>query len=96
MLLFLTRGRGTFLKFTLIFISIISFSFIYKYFGNLDKDFYHDTKFNIIKDRYIDYVFFSAQVQAAIGFGDMIPKSDKMRIIVLIQILITFIIYNLH
>ena len=96
MLLFLTRGRGTVFKFTLILISIIFFSFIYKYFGNLDKDFYHDTKYNIIQDKYIDYVFFSAQVQADIGFGDMIPKSSKMRIIVLIQVLITFFIYNLH
>ena len=80
-------------------ISIVIFSFIYYRYCDHEKDFYYGIypkpKHNVLND-HIDYLYFSAQIQSTLGFGDMAPKTNKARMIVVSQLLASFIIFNLE
>jgi hypothetical protein len=39
--------------------------------------------------RYIDFVYFSAITQTTVGYGDMLPNSTNIRIIVIVQLLVS-------
>ena len=80
-------------------ISIVIFSFIYYRYCDHEKDFYYGIypkpKRNVLND-HTDYLYFSAQIQSTLGFGDMAPKTNKARMIVVSQLLASFIIFNLE
>ena len=47
-------------------------------------------------EHYLDYLYFSTQIQGTLGFGDIAPKTEKFRFLVMIQSFISFIIINIE
>jgi len=63
-------------------IIFIVFAFIY---------YFMDTKnFNNMKNSLIDSIYFSIVTSASVGYGDITPKTDIAKILVLIQIILTY------
>ena len=83
------------LKYFLIqFLLILIFSCIYWSLGSPENfDFISDNK--NLNLSYLDALYFTLATQTTVGYGDITPKSQKLRGIVIIQIilLISFIIY---
>lgn len=71
-------------------IIIIVFSLIY-YFVGSDNFIYTQTGQNVSKKlEYLDFLYFSTVTSASTGYGDIIPNTNLARILVTIQILITY------
>jgi hypothetical protein len=72
-------------------ISTLFYPFIYYFFCNYD-DFYfrHPPSNNQLP--FLDLIYFSVITQSTIGFGDITPKSNKGKCIVILQVLTSFII----
>ena len=74
---------------------ILCFSLIYYNLGerhfNFDKNGYNINNINNINNiSYIDYFYFSTVTSASTGYGDIIPKTNISRIIVTLQIILTY------
>tara|TARA_Y100000591_G_C21369865_1_gene468276 strand:+ start:96 stop:386 length:291 start_codon:yes stop_codon:yes gene_type:complete len=68
---------------------IIAFTGIYMYIG--DSNLHHRKKDNIKGNlTVLDYFYFSTVTSASTGFGDIIPDSDLARLLVTIQIILTY------
>ena len=99
MLLFVKKNDILIVRLLLFCISIVLFSFIYYRFCDHEKDFYYGIfprPTNTVLNNHIDYLYFSAQIQSTLGFGDMAPKTNKARMMVVSQLLVSFIIFNLE
>lgn len=70
--------------------TIIAFTGIYMYIG--DINFHHRKKDDNIKGNLtvLDYFYFSTVTSASTGFGDIIPDTDLARLLVTIQIILTY------
>ncbi len=64
-------------------ILVVIFSIIYFLIG---KD-----NFNNIEDNYIDYLYFSFITSSSIGYGDITPKTNLAKILVMLHASTTFI-----
>ncbi len=96
--LFLSQEK-TYKRLILFIISIVIFSYLYSVMCDAEKDFYYGIypkPKDSVLDNYIDYLYFSAQIQSTLGFGDMAPKTNKTRILVILQLLFSFIIFNIN
>jgi hypothetical protein len=84
-------------KLILFVISIILFAFIYYYYCDYD-DFYSSIKLKgddcglQPMNNWYDAISFSTIVQSTVGYGDISPKKNSAKIIVIIQVMISFII----
>ena len=79
------------LKLIILIVSIFIFSYIYYLLG-----IQHYNVTNTNKMNYFDALYLSIVTQSLLGPGDIIPKSDKARFILMIQALITLIISFLY
>ncbi len=89
-------------KFLIFIISIIIYSVIYTYYFRLE-DFF-DTSLDIDKAKedesnltykYLQMFYFSAITQSTVGFGDIYPRSVYSKIVVVLQILSSYILLSL-
>jgi hypothetical protein len=84
-------------KLAMFITSIILFASIY-HFGCSEDEFYSSIKLinnpcglQPMKNWY-DAIYFSTIVQSTLGYGDISPKKNKAKIIVICQVMISFII----
>ncbi len=89
-------------KFIIFCISIIIYSIIYTYFFRIE-DFF-DTSKDLDKAKqdeghltykYLQMFYFSAITQSTVGFGDIYPRSTYSKIVVVLQILSSFILLTI-
>lgn len=77
--------------------SIVLFALVYHY-GCEDTDFYSnikrtDTNLGLRPmQSWFDAVYFSTIVQSTIGYGDISPKKNKAKLLVVFQVMVSFII----
>ena len=75
------------IKLIILFFSIIIFSFIYYYYGEKHYDI-HST----YKMKYIDSLYLSMVTQSLLGPGDISPKTNQGRFIIMLQVIITILV----
>lgn len=85
-------------KLLLFCLSIFIYSLIYCFLFN-KGDFNYNTnykkKYISISDKFLEMLYFSSITQSTVGFGDISPKTRKAKIIVVVQILTSFILLSL-
>ena len=98
MLILFKNNTEVVIRLILFTIFIFIFSIMYATLCDAEKDFYYGIypkPQNTLMNNHIDYLYFSTQIQSTLGFGDMAPKTNKTRILVIFQILTSFIIFNI-
>lgn len=92
----ISTNATVFHKLTLFCISIFIYTLIYSFLFNKDDFNYNTTSKNIsLNDTFLEMLYFSSITQSTVGFGDISPKTRKAKVIVVIQILTSFILLSL-
>ena len=93
----LDNFKNVYHKLLLFCLSIIIYSFVYYKFFTKD-DFIYDThlkKPQKAYNKYFEMLYFSVINQSTVGFGDISPKSQMAKVVVMIQILTSFVLLSL-
>ena len=74
-------------------ICIVAFAIIYEFmddaeFAGIDEN----EKSKGFLERFVTKLYFSAMTQVTIGFGDIVPKSNRAKIVVILQAITTVMI----
>ena len=74
-------------------IIILIFSIIYFFaFKYLDNSYYFSDKMKEKEISFIDFLFFSICTQTTIGFGNIVPRHNLIKIIISIQLILSIAI----
>lgn len=68
---------------------IIIFSFIYYFIGE-DNFIFNINNLNVKVTNYLEYLYFSIGTSSSTGFGDIVPRTQLARTLVILQIFITY------
>lgn len=69
---------------------ILIFSIIYYFaFKYIDNSYYFADNIKQKEISFIDFLFFSISTQTTIGFGNIVPRHDLIKIIISIQLLLS-------
>jgi hypothetical protein len=79
--------KHTFIFYILYFLILICFTLIYWYFGT-SENFNFNKASNNNRDSltFINALYFSFITQSTTGYGDITPKTESMRIMVILQL----------
>ena len=71
---------------------ILIFSLIYYFIGdeNFSLNIFDKTKSKSKVTNYLDFLYFSFVISSTTGFGDIVPITDLSRMLVILQIFITY------
>ena len=84
------KTKKELLKIILLQLGIIfAFSVIY-YIMDSDNFIFRNTNIKKEENNYLDYFYFSTVTSASTGFGDISPKTTIAKVIVTLQILLTY------
>jgi hypothetical protein len=83
--------KNTHIKFLLrnilfILIFAIIYFFAFKY---IDNSYYFADNIKEKKVSFIDFLFFSISTQTTIGFGNIVPRHDLIKVIISLQLLLS-------